>query len=133
MAMADISTTERIDRHTKSPSELDGAIGRKIKARRLELEMTQQDLATACGVTFQQVQKYEKGTNRIAAGRLETTSADKLMLPMTLMAGIGLLAGALLITAAAKSVQEPLDSVRAGLDREVFSACLTLGLSALLG
>lgn len=50
-------------------------------------------------------------------GRLETTSADDLLLPMALMAAIGLVAGWLLVAVAARSIQEPLDSVRTGLER----------------
>ena len=42
--------------------------------RRLMLEMSQTDLATALGITFQQIQKYEKGTNRISASRLQQIS-----------------------------------------------------------
>ena len=45
-------------------------IGRKIRALRLERGLSQSDLADGIGLTFQQVQKYEKGTNRVSAGRL---------------------------------------------------------------
>jgi transcriptional regulator with XRE-family HTH domain len=48
----------------------DVEVGRRIRARRLECWLTQQELARGLGVSFQQVQKYEKGTNRISAGRL---------------------------------------------------------------
>ena len=46
---------------------IDAQIGARVTARRKELRMTQTALAKAVGVTFQQVQKYEKGANRIAA------------------------------------------------------------------
>jgi len=46
-------------------------VGRRIRARRLARRMSQMELAGRLGVTFQQVQKYEKGTNRITAGRLK--------------------------------------------------------------
>jgi transcriptional regulator with XRE-family HTH domain len=49
---------------------LDIEVGRRIRARRLARHMSQTDLASRLGLTFQQVQKYEKGTNRVGAGRL---------------------------------------------------------------
>ncbi len=48
----------------------DVEIGRKIRALRLERDLSQSGLANGIGLTFQQVQKYEKGTNRVSAGRL---------------------------------------------------------------
>jgi transcriptional regulator with XRE-family HTH domain len=48
----------------------DIAVGERIRARRNQLEMSQEDLGKALGVSFQQIQKYEKGTNRISSGRL---------------------------------------------------------------
>ena len=55
---------------TKSPSAVDRQVGVRVRMRRLTLDMSQQQLAAALGLTFQQVQKYEKGHNRIGAGRL---------------------------------------------------------------
>ena len=49
---------------------LERRIGLKIRERRLELGLTQQDLADNLGLSYQQVQKYETGLNRISAGRL---------------------------------------------------------------
>src|SRR3954466_11535312 len=49
----------------------DVEIGRKIRALRLELGLSQSGLAEGIGLTFQQVQKYEKGTNRVPGGRLQ--------------------------------------------------------------
>jgi transcriptional regulator with XRE-family HTH domain len=49
----------------------DVEIGRKIRALRLERGLSQSDLADGIGLTFQQVQKYEKGANRVSAGRLQ--------------------------------------------------------------
>jgi len=46
-------------------------VGRRIRARRIERQMSQTELAYRLGLTFQQVQKYEKGTNRVAVGRLQ--------------------------------------------------------------
>jgi transcriptional regulator with XRE-family HTH domain len=54
----------------KSPNEPDRHIGKQVRLRRIALEMTQEKLADALGLTFQQIQKYEKGVNRIGAGRL---------------------------------------------------------------
>jgi len=51
-------------------SQIDNAIGKNIRLLRKKKKMTQTDLAEALGVTFQQVQKYEKGINRIAASTL---------------------------------------------------------------
>jgi transcriptional regulator with XRE-family HTH domain len=60
----------------------DVEIGRKIRALRLERGLSQSDLARGIGLTFQQVQKYEKGTNRVSAGRLQRI-ADLLNVPIT--------------------------------------------------
>jgi transcriptional regulator with XRE-family HTH domain len=46
-------------------------VGRRVRAFRQQKGLSQEKLADQLGVTFQQVQKYEKGTNRIAAGRLQ--------------------------------------------------------------
>ena len=50
--------------------ESDIAIGERIRARRNQIEMSQEDLGFALGVSFQQIQKYEKGVNRLSSGRL---------------------------------------------------------------
>jgi transcriptional regulator with XRE-family HTH domain len=60
---------------------LDKQIGQRIRARRLELGVTQEELARRLGLTFQQVQKYEKGANRVAASRLADV-AKSLDLPV---------------------------------------------------
>lgn len=54
----------------RSPTPLDREIGRRIRRQRLSANVSQEQLAKDIGVTFQQVQKYENGTNRIAASRL---------------------------------------------------------------
>lgn len=54
----------------RSTNAIDRAVGMRMRARRLELGISQERLADTVGVTFQQVQKYEKGVNRIAASRL---------------------------------------------------------------
>ena len=55
---------------TKRTTEVDGVIGAKIRMRRGELGMNQTQLANAIGITFQQVQKYENGKNRVGGSRL---------------------------------------------------------------
>ncbi len=55
----------------KSPHPIDKHVGSRIRMRRALLGMTQQRLADALHLTFQQVQKYEKGTNRVSASRLQ--------------------------------------------------------------
>jgi transcriptional regulator with XRE-family HTH domain len=54
----------------KSPDPIDKHVGSRIRMRRIMLGMSQETLGEALGLTFQQVQKYEKGTNRIGASRL---------------------------------------------------------------
>jgi transcriptional regulator with XRE-family HTH domain len=66
----------------KSPEPKDIEIGRLIRAQRLLCGFSQTDLAKAIGVTFQQLQKYEKGVNRVGSGRLYRI-ADKLKVPIT--------------------------------------------------
>ena len=55
---------------TGKPHPVDVHVGARARVRRTLLGMTQTDLADALGLTFQQVQKYERGTNRISASRL---------------------------------------------------------------
>lgn len=64
----------------KTPDPIDVEVGAKIKTRRRLLGMSQDTLADKLGVTFQQVQKYEKGTNRVSASRL-VVIANTLGLP----------------------------------------------------
>ena len=54
----------------KNPNPTDKHVGSRVRTRRMLLGMTQEKLGDALGLTFQQVQKYEKGTNRIGASRL---------------------------------------------------------------
>jgi transcriptional regulator with XRE-family HTH domain len=56
---------------TKHPHPTDKHVGNRVRMRRLLLGMSQEKLADQLGLTFQQVQKYEKGTNRISASRLQ--------------------------------------------------------------
>jgi transcriptional regulator with XRE-family HTH domain len=64
----------------KSPNAIDREVAARVRMRRLLLDMSQEKLAAALGLSFQQVQKYEKGANRIGAGRLQQI-ADVLQVP----------------------------------------------------
>ena len=57
--------------HKRSPNPIDQYVGARIRMRRIMLGMSQERLGDAIGLTFQQIQKYEKGTNRIGASRLQ--------------------------------------------------------------
>ena len=56
--------------NTKKPHPVDVQVGKRILLRRKMIGMSQGTLGTALGITFQQVQKYEKGTNRVGSSRL---------------------------------------------------------------
>jgi transcriptional regulator with XRE-family HTH domain len=58
----------------KAPNPIDKHVGSLVRMRRMMLSMSQEKLGDALGLTFQQVQKYEKGTNRIGASRLQQIS-----------------------------------------------------------
>jgi len=60
----------------------DAEIGRRVRMLRLQRGLSQTELGTLINVTFQQVQKYEKGTNRISAGRLQRI-AEVLTVPVS--------------------------------------------------
>ncbi len=66
----------------RGPNAIDRQVGVRMRMRRLMLDMSQQKLAAALGLTFQQVQKYEKGSNRIGAGRLHEL-AEILQVPVS--------------------------------------------------
>jgi transcriptional regulator with XRE-family HTH domain len=66
----------------KKPNPVDRHVGARVRMRRLMLDMTQTQLGDKLGLTFQQVQKYEKGTNRIGASRLQHI-ADVLQVPVS--------------------------------------------------
>jgi transcriptional regulator with XRE-family HTH domain len=58
----------------KVPDPTDTHVGARVRMRRMMLSMSQEKLGDGLGLTFQQVQKYEKGTNRIGASRLQAIS-----------------------------------------------------------
>ena len=70
----------------KSPDEIDRQVGHRIRLLRQEAKLSQTVLAEQLGVTFQQVQKYENGSNRVGAGRL-TRIADVLGVPVSALLG----------------------------------------------
>src|SRR6476469_4127011 len=80
-----IGSREEGTRKRRAGAE-DVEIGRKIRALRLERGLSQSSLADGIGLTFQQVQKYEKGTNRVSAGRLQQI-ADLLNVPVMFFYG----------------------------------------------
>ena len=55
---------------TKEPQDVDRHVGSRVRMQRMLLGMSQEKLGEACGITFQQIQKYEKGMNRMGASRL---------------------------------------------------------------
>jgi transcriptional regulator with XRE-family HTH domain len=55
----------------KSPNPIDKHVGSRVRMRRMMVGMSQEKLGEKLGITFQQIQKYEKGTNRIGASRLQ--------------------------------------------------------------
>ncbi len=66
----------------KVPNPVDKYVGTRVRMRRMMLSMSQERLGDALGLTFQQVQKYEKGANRIGASRLQQIS-DILNVPVS--------------------------------------------------
>jgi transcriptional regulator with XRE-family HTH domain len=68
----------------KAPNPVDKHVGSRVRMRRLMIEMSQEKLGEALGLTFQQVQKYEKGTNRIGASRLQQI-AETLTVPVSFL------------------------------------------------
>ena len=67
----------------------DAVVGRNIRLHRLDRGLSQTDLAKGLGVSFQQVQKYEKGVNRVGAARLARIAQVLNVTAAKLLAGIG--------------------------------------------
>nr|WP_304363747.1 helix-turn-helix domain-containing protein [Jiella sp. LLJ827] len=63
-----------IQPNKKKPNPIDTHVGSRVRLRRTMLGMSQEKLGDSLGITFQQVQKYEKGSNRIGASRLQHIS-----------------------------------------------------------
>lgn len=68
----------------KAPNPVDRYVGSRIRMRRIMLGMSQEKLGEALGLTFQQVQKYEKGTNRVGASRVQQI-AQILQVPVSFL------------------------------------------------
>lgn len=73
-------------RGTGIPNPIDVHVGKRVRMRRLLLGMNQETLANALGLTFQQVQKYEGGANRVSASRL-SEMAEILGVPISFFYG----------------------------------------------
>jgi transcriptional regulator with XRE-family HTH domain len=69
-------------KNNRSTVKYDHELGMRIRLRRVEMKISQSELADKLGVTFQQVQKYEKGVNRVGASRLQQV-ATALDVPVT--------------------------------------------------
>ena len=69
---------------TKAPNPVDKYVGSRVRMRRIMLGMSQEKLGEALGLTFQQVQKYEKGTNRVGASRIQQIS-EILQVPVSFL------------------------------------------------
>lgn len=108
----------------RTATRVDIELGARIRARRSERKMSQEQLAAAIGVTFQQVQKYEKGVNRVAASTLVDISD-----------ALGIAAGELLPSAIARADSSVLASddlieltrIFSGLDGEGRATLLNVG------
>ncbi|MEQ1937622.1 helix-turn-helix transcriptional regulator [Mesorhizobium sp. CN5-321] len=64
-----------VEENKKKPNPIDTHVGSRIRLRRNMLGMSQEKLGENLGITFQQVQKYEKGTNRVGASRLQAIAS----------------------------------------------------------
>ena len=69
---------------SKAPNPVDKHVGSRVRMRRLMVGMSQERLGEALGLTFQQIQKYEKGTNRIGASRIQHIS-EILQVPVSFL------------------------------------------------
>jgi transcriptional regulator with XRE-family HTH domain len=69
---------------SKAPNPVDKHVGSRVRMRRLMVGMSQERLGEALGLTFQQIQKYEKGTNRIGASRIQQIS-EILQVPVSFL------------------------------------------------
>ena len=69
---------------TKAPNPVDKYVGSRVRMRRIMLGMSQEKLGEALGLTFKQIQKYEKGTNRVGASRIQQIS-EILQVPVSFL------------------------------------------------
>lgn len=73
-----------------TPDPVDLHVGRALRARRQELGQSQSDLAAALGISFQQVQKYERGSNRISASMMYRAARAQQVTPAYYFEGLEL-------------------------------------------
>jgi len=105
----------------KNTNPVDAQVGSRVRLRRMLIGMSQERLGELLGLTFQQVQKYEKGTNRVSAGRLQKI-ADLLNIPVTFFYGIQQTGGLVNIQVrwinpdgmVARTSDQPMDQSREG-------------------
>jgi transcriptional regulator with XRE-family HTH domain len=104
---------------TKAPNPVDKYVGSRVRMRRIMLGMSQEKLGEALGLTFQQVQKYEKGTNRVGASRLQQIS-EVLQVPVSFLfdGGPSGTAGG---EASAESASPPISPIFSRLPRDLRS------------
>lgn len=95
-----------------SPNQFDKAIGARLRAFRVARKLSQSNLGKALGVTFQQIQKYEKGSNRIAGSRLIQLCEYLKVAPHQLLGNGG-----------QEDTQSPLDALR---DKNVVRAFIAI-------
>src|ERR1700760_4023364 len=69
---------------TKAPNPIDKYVGSRVRMRRIMLGRSRENLGEALGLTFQQIQKYEKGTNRVGASRIQQIS-EILQVPVSFL------------------------------------------------
>jgi transcriptional regulator with XRE-family HTH domain len=81
--MSLVGTGEKL-MSVKAPNPVDKYVGSRIRMRRIMLGMSQEKLGESLGLTFQQIQKYEKGTNRVGASRLQQIS-EILQVPVSFL------------------------------------------------
>jgi transcriptional regulator with XRE-family HTH domain len=73
--MPAIEAERAMPENKKKPNPIDIHVGGRIRLRRNMLGMSQEKLGESLGITFQQIQKYEKGTNRVGASRLQSIAS----------------------------------------------------------
>src|SRR3954453_20739643 len=85
------ATAEATPRRSGRPGaqDIDRHVGARVRERRIMLGLTQQELAGLVGITYQQAHKYEKGLNRIAAGRLAALARALAVEPGHFFEGLG--------------------------------------------
>ena len=110
----------------KAPNPIDKHVGSRVRMRRMMLSMSQEKLGDALGLTFQQVQKYEKGTNRIGASRLQQIS-NILQVPVAFFfEGAPAIRGAV----AGRHAGSPVSGLCVGLPRDLRGVGADQGLHA---